>query len=164
MQVMTFPRYMTTCYTLDICFLKKAMNDKFILKKSFSDRKIVALNHLLVLSPYIHLQDSSCLEKIRKREDQKWKLKGTFISLLFNLSSNWIFLVNSGEQRWNHGFSCDWKWLIHYHMGDEPEVLVFYYHIVYLFILSRIYGTLDTERKNLLWIQSKLNSLKSWTI
>ena len=80
------------CYTLDICFFKKAMNDKFILKKSFSDRKIVALNHLLVLSPYIHLQDSSCLEKIRKRENQKWKLKGTLISLQFSLSSKSGFI------------------------------------------------------------------------
>ena len=47
-------------------------------KKSFSDRKIVALNHLLVLSPYIHLQDSSCLEKNKKKRKPKMKAKRYF--------------------------------------------------------------------------------------
>ena len=76
------------------------MNDKFILKKSFSDRKIVALNHLLVPSPYIHLQDSSCLEKNKEKRRLKMKAKRYFylfiIQLRFNVVKPWL---NRGKSR-----------------------------------------------------------------
>ena len=97
MQVMTFTRFRITDI-LDICFFKKAMNDKFILKKSFSDRKIVALNHLLVPSPYIHLQDSSCLEKNKEKRRLKMKAKRYFYLFIIQLRYNLVWL-NRGKSR-----------------------------------------------------------------